>query len=100
MILVVGGKYQGKHDFASKTFTGREIVEFEDVFRRWKGLGEESSLLSGDMVLIADENSSGIVPADPVEFNYRERYNTLLLKAAARADEVYRVFCGIGMKIR
>ena len=100
MILVFGGKFQGKHDFAEKAFPGREKVEFEELFGRWKGMGEESSLLSGDMVLIADENSSGIVPSDPAEYNYRERYNALLLKAAARADEVYRVFCGIGIKIR
>ncbi len=100
MVLVIGGKYQGKHDFVSGSFPeyGQEsIIEFSDFFN---GGADPGFLDRKDAVVIADENSSGIVPGSLDEIRYREEYNRKLTALAKEADEVYRVFCGIGMKIK
>ena len=53
-----------------------------------------------DCIMICDEIGNGIVPADPFEREYRERVGRILVRLAKRADEVERVICGIGQKIR
>ncbi len=95
MILIIGGKYQGKHEYAKQDFPGKNIVEFSDIL---SGKIKENECT--DALIIAEENSSGIVPSDIKELRYREEYNRTLTGLASRADEVYRVFCGIGMKIK
>ena len=51
-------------------------------------------------VIISDEIGNGIVPVDPFEREYRERAGKILITIAERADEVERVICGIGQKIK
>lgn len=51
-------------------------------------------------ILISDEIGSGIVPIDGFEREYRERTGRLLVALAAKAEEVVRVICGIGQKIK
>ena len=105
MVLIIGGKYQGKHDFAAKHFPEADVTEFDDILRATGGVrGFLEKYGSGgenaDTVVIADENASGIVPGDAEEIRFREEYNRSLTSLAEKADEVYRVFCGIGMKIK
>lgn len=50
--------------------------------------------------VISDEIGNGIVPVDAFEREYRECTGRLLTKLAAGADEVVRVLCGIGQKIK
>ena len=50
--------------------------------------------------VISDEIGNGIVPMDAFEREYREQTGRLLTKLAAEADEVVRVLCGIGQKIK
>ncbi len=100
LILIIGGKYQGKHDFVSAAFPGAgdgNIIDFRDVF---EGDIDTGSLVGKDIFVIADENSSGIVPGSVEEIRYRDEYNRRLTALAKEASEVYRVFCGIGMKIK
>ena len=47
-----------------------------------------------------DEVGNGIVPIDFLEREYRERTGRILVKLANQADEVVRVICGIGQKIK
>lgn len=54
----------------------------------------------GDCILISDEIGNGIVPIEPLEREYRERVGRILIQLAARAEEVERVICGIGLKIK
>ena len=51
-------------------------------------------------VIISDEIGNGIVPVDAFERDYRERTGRMLITLASQADEVVRVLCGIGQKIK
>lgn len=53
-----------------------------------------------NIVIISDEIGSGIVPIDKFEREYRERTGRILVKLASLSDEVVRVVCGIGQKIK
>lgn len=53
-----------------------------------------------DCIIICDEVGNGIVPIEPFEREYRERVGRLLIWLADRAEEVERVICGIGQKIK
>lgn len=55
---------------------------------------------SEDCIIICDEIGNGIVPIDPFEREYRERTGRILVQLAMRAEEVERIICGIGQKIK
>ena len=58
-------------------------------------------LLAGpkNRVLVTDEIGCGIVPAEAFERLYREETGRLCCRIAGEAEEVWRVCCGIGMRI-
>ncbi|MBQ9549414.1 MAG: bifunctional adenosylcobinamide kinase/adenosylcobinamide-phosphate guanylyltransferase [Lachnospiraceae bacterium] len=109
LILIIGGKYQGKHDFAAEHFGDSKIIDLDDLKLSERGVrelieGSRSGVDSGNpdknTVIIAEENASGIVPAYAGLLRQREEYNRCLTAISREADQVYRVFCGIGMKIK
>lgn len=51
-------------------------------------------------IIISDEIGNGIVPIEAFEREYRERTGRILVRLASQADEVVRVICGIGQKIK
>lgn len=51
-------------------------------------------------IIICDEIGNGIVPLDKFEREYRERVGRILIRLAKRAEEVERILCGIGQKIK
>lgn len=51
-------------------------------------------------MIISDEIGNGIVPMDAFERDYRERVGRMLIELAKKAEEVERVICGIGQKIK
>ncbi len=53
-----------------------------------------------DRVLVTDETGCGIVPADAFERLYRDETGRLCCRIAGEAEEVWRVCCGIGMRIK
>lgn len=53
-----------------------------------------------DCIIISDEIGNGIVPVDSFEREYRERLGRLLVRLAEKAEEVERIICGIGLKIK
>lgn len=53
-----------------------------------------------DCVIISDEVGNGIVPIEAFEREYRERTGRILVELAKKAEEVERVICGIGQKIK
>lgn len=59
-------------------------------------------MLSGpsDRVIVTDEIGCGIVPADASGRLYREETGRLCCLIAAGAGEVWRVCCGMGMRIK
>lgn len=53
-----------------------------------------------ESILISDEIGNGIVPTDAFEREYREQTGRILVFLADQADEVVRVICGIGQRIK
>ena len=126
MILILGGRWQGKLDFARARwslsdpdiFRCTEDTEALDLSKKCLAYierfalnrvraGEESADFFRahlpelrDRVLISADISSGVVPVDPVLRAWREasgRANCLL---ASEADEVWRLFCGIPQRLK
>ena len=145
MILIFGGAYQGKLEFAQEQFRERadagsvrectaecaekmlmpdrsenaaamfrgayiitglenftwacctedpeQRVEAADIMRACK---EEWQ----DKILIITDVSQGIVPIEARTRAFREMNGRLMLYLASEAEEVWRVFCGIGKRIR
>lgn len=56
--------------------------------------------LQQECIVISDETGNGIVPMDAFEREYRDRMGRILIGLAEWADEVVRVICGIGQKIK
>ena len=51
-------------------------------------------------IIVSDEIGNGIVPMDAFDREYRDRLGRILISLAKEADEVVRVICGIGQKIK
>lgn len=109
MELVIGGYAQGKRKYVRETMVGsseeyrKRVVIFdctkacdtEYVKKLYQHIEE-----APDTILISDEIGNGIVPMDPHEREYREQSGRVLIELADQADEVVRVVCGIGQKIK
>lgn len=111
MILIIGGSYQNKYEWAKTHYGNREI---------WNGfhLFVKQSLLEGktpeeiktnvqakimedpSLVIISDEIGCGIVPFTEEDRNFRELTGRLLCHIAEHAENVFRITCGIGQKIK
>ena len=53
-----------------------------------------------EVCIIANEVGSGLIPLERSERDYREAVGRTLCTAAKEADEVWRVTCGIGQRIK
>lgn len=119
MILIFGGAHQGKRAYAAKlpgvksvadclpdfsadavggleAFTlacTRQGIEAADWFRARREQWQ-------DKVLIIRDISQGIVPMEAEQRAWREMNGRLMIYLAGEAEEVHRVFCGIGKRIR
>lgn len=127
MKLVIGGYAQGKLNYvlgkydveASMVYDSEipEKIEEEkgtviiNHFHNWLktkisyGGCPEKEILEfvekyPNCVIISDEVGNGIVPIEAFEREYRERTGRILVELAKRAEEVERVICGIGQKIK
>lgn len=125
--MVVGGYAQGKLDYVLRRYgeqgctvwdgeipeaaDGSGEVVIIDHFHDWvkadilqRGCPEEEvrAFLEKcpDCVIISDEIGNGIVPSEAFEREYRERTGRILVELAQKAEEVVRVICGIGQKIK
>lgn len=133
MILIFGGAYQGKRDFAEgllqagsrptvcdcgaledpgepdfgadilcglEEFTWaccaeapEERIEAADCMRAHRAQWQ-------DKILVITDVSQGIVPMDARTRAFREMNGRLMLYLASEAEQVYRVFCGIGKRLK
>lgn len=116
MIFIIGGAYQGKTAYAENRFCdGYKIIDSYHLRVKAQleaGFNplEEAEKLIKDMVIagadmdrlvvISNELGYGIVPVDKVEREYREQSGRVNCYLAAKADEVIRVVCGIGTRIK
>lgn len=110
MVLIVGGSYQGKTEYARETFPDARYFNQLHLFikkRLSEGkknneiLAEIREVVSdGQWVIIADEIGNGIVPLDENDRTWREVCGRIMIELAKDATEVYRVVCGIGQRIK
>lgn len=116
IVLVIGGRAQGKKDFIRETF-GIPDEEFDCAFGkntvilhlekliREQGKAAilqklEDRFSAGDCIVSCDEVGMGIVPLEKKDREYRDDVGKVLCEIAKRADEVFRVFAGIGQRIK
>ncbi|MCR4797340.1 MAG: bifunctional adenosylcobinamide kinase/adenosylcobinamide-phosphate guanylyltransferase [Lachnospiraceae bacterium] len=110
MVLIVGGSYQGKIEFAKEYFPGSFVFDKLHLFIK-QCLEEDKSeaqileeirkrIQTGDWVIISDELGNGIVPMDEGDVRWREVTGRILIELAREADRVYRVILGMGQRIK
>lgn len=127
MKLVIGGTAQGKLEYVllkydlqknmvwdgciQNDIERKERLVIINHFHQWvknrmiSGGCPEDEIMSfldcnEDCIIICDEIGNGIVPIEPFEREYRERVGRILVQLAKRAEEVERIICGIGQKIK
>lgn len=125
MILIFGGAFQGKYDFAKEKFAFAEDDVFECadnkalcldrrvIYRLEKYIAgavtraetpmdviRDSLGKLSDKIIICDDVCCGVVPITHQERLYRESVGKTLQLLSRASDEVYRVFCGIGERIQ
>ena len=106
MKLVVGGMHQGKSSFAH-TLSEQVCDDLQLLIREWmkkeEGCQEHMRKIMeeyADGVIVVAEIGCGLVPVDAFEREYRELVGRISCELATRADEVYRMTCGLAGRIK
>ena len=83
------------------------ITHFELFVRREMEVGRDPYAFAErlmrenpDAFVTADEIGCGIVPMEAFERDYRETDGRVCQRIAAYSEEVHRVICGLGMRIK
>lgn len=109
MILLIGGAYQGKTAYAREyAKEGDEIINHyhkkvrEQMEAGLNPLEEAEKLVeeSKEAIIISDEVGYGLVPMDAFEREYREMVGRVNCYLAEHAEQVIRIVCGIGTRIK
>ena len=126
MVLIIGGAWQGKLDFARERFglseadlficnentaaldTSKRCVAYVDrwVLNRIRAgadpLAELEAFLPAleDAVVIATDVSGGVVPMDATLRAWREACGQIGARLASRSGEVWRLFCGLPQRLK
>ncbi len=93
------------HLLLRRLLEGRLAPE-EEWARRWREEAPAERLAAllkarrPDRILVADEIGCGIVPMDARERRWREETGRVCCCLAAEAEQVWRVCCGVGQRIR
>lgn len=142
MVLIIGGAYQGKLEWAKEHYpkiswidgedcseeeiyqcqgiyhfhkylehllkniyeekeeSGEETGDWIDIFASVTEIAEKLYRENPDIIIVTDEIGYGIVPMDPFERAYREVVGRVCTKLAKKSEAVYRIICGMEMKIK
>ena len=126
MVLIFGGAYQGKQDYALETYGlsakdvyqcdlesmvinfGKKVIANLERFIlacikeevSAKECLEDNIEKLRDKIIICDDISQGVVPVDKTERAWREMTGRTMTYLGQEADEVIRVFCGIGTRVK
>ena len=119
MDLICGGAYQGKLEYARKTFgladsdisycsaeaepdlSRRCLCRVEEYALRCLRAGMEPFLqYRPDAVLIFTDIFCGVVPTDAETRAWREAAGRLLTSLSAQADTVTRLFCSLPLRLK
>ena len=126
MKLIIGGAFQGKKAFAEKLtgispdqaadgmtcayeeiYTAPMIIHFHEYVKRriqenlsCGQLTDELKEKNPEIVIVTNELGYGVVPVSAFDRRYREDTGRICCRLAAEAEEVWRVYCGIGTCIK
>ena len=120
MILIIGGAYQGKLDFAKETFgitdadvhicdageidfSKRCIYKIEEFTTRNEnpiGYFEEHHEEWKDSILILRDIFCGVVPMGAENRVWRQRTGRLAQYLCKEANRVSRIFCGLEQRLK
>lgn len=124
MILITGGAYEGKKEYAMKRFgfsageitdgkTASEeeilcascVVNYHDFIKRItdespEHFTEKFVKCCSDAVVVMNETGSGIIPLEKSERIWREQTGRCGCIIAASSSEVIRMICGIPVTIK
>lgn len=108
MILVVGGLGAGKRDFVARQlgYAPEEMSPRPEdgtpvlyALEELDPLPEAADLLRREVV-VCREVGCGVIPMDRKERDRREAVGRLCCDLAQRAEAVYRITCGIPMRLK
>ena len=120
MILIIGGTYQGKLDFAKETFCiadsdvytcGEGEIDFSKrcIYRIEEftalcddpiGYFETHREAWQDSVLILQDIFCGVVPMGAETRAWRQRTGRLAQYLSKEANQVSRIFCGLEQRLK
>lgn len=124
MVLIIGGAYQGKLDYACSAFdlapedvytccgtdvdfSKRCINALEEFTYACVQQGidpvaylQERETQWQDRILICQDLFCGVVPVDEVQRRWRHTTGLVCQYLAARADRVCRIFCGLEQRLK
>ena len=125
MILIFGGAYQGKLayalenymntdsifrceedcisiDFSKEIITDFHMLALAHIRNNIDTLAfiDQHAHLLNTRIIICDDISSGVVPISAETRAWRETVGRSLAMLSRKSDEVVRVFCGLGMKLK
>lgn len=120
MILIIGGAYQGKLDWAKETYalsdndiftcTGPEIdfskrcvdhiEEFTSAHPDPVGYFREHRAAWENSILICQDIFCGVVPMGAENRAWRQRTGRLCQYLAKEAEQVTRIFCGLEQRLK
>ena len=120
MILIIGGAYQGKLDFAKDTFgitdeevfvcsTGGidfskqciyKIEEFTCSYPNPIGYFQEHKDEWQNSILICEDIFCGVVPMGAENRAWRQNTGRLVQYLSKEADQVSRIFCGLEQRLK
>ena len=112
MILIIGGFAQGKLHYVKQRYArcedGRKVAVLDGTLELPAETGALQVIVNHLHHSIREQLRQGTAPEAMIEHFpmeaeeriYRERTGRILEQLAAQADEVVRVVCGIGQKIK
>lgn len=122
MILMIGGAYQGKTEYAKRRYGLRDseiftctnqtldpaarcLCHMERFALACVQAGKEPAdvLAALDLtgkIVLCDDISCGVVPIDAQTREWREAVGRMNAYLAARAERVTRVFCGLPLELK
>lgn len=104
MILLIGGLGQGQARYAAENWPQREIVgQVEELLRQEEdGEAFARRLLAEheQAVLWANEIGCGVAPLEAGERRWREQTGRCLIYLASQAEQVFRLCCGLALRLK
>ena len=114
MVLIIGGMAQGKLEFARRALGvsawSEGVLGEEDCVHGLhlavRALPDPEAAVSAWLethpvgVIICDVVGCGVTPLDREDRAWREQVGRACCRLAAEAEAVYRVHCGVGVRIK